>query len=93
MYEVCLAKRKQNCFNEAFVDVLVNSAVCLRQLGKIGKAIERMMSAIEISKDLQSTKIILDDYHLFLAKLHFENADFRQAYKNYLLTYKMRKKI
>jgi DNA phosphorothioation-dependent restriction protein DptG len=69
---------------------LVNSAVCLRQLGKISKAIERMMSAIEISKDLQSSKIVVDDYYLFLAKLYLENADFKLAYKNYLITYKMR---
>lgn len=48
------------------------------------------MSAIEISKDLQSSKIVVDDYYLFLAKLYLENADFKLAYKNYLITYKMR---
>lgn len=70
MHNICLSIRKKNCLNEAFVDVLVNSSICMRELGKIREAIERMTSAIEISKDLKKNQeTMVDDYHLFLAKL------------------------
>lgn len=39
MFEICLKIRKQNCLNEAYVDVLINSAICSRYLGKITIAI------------------------------------------------------
>lgn len=95
MYEICLSIRKQNCLNEAFVDVLVNSAICMRELGMIKQAIQRVRFALQISKDLKKNEdgSILDEYHLLLAKLQLEDADFPAAYKNFQITYKLRSNL
>lgn len=78
MYQICEKIRKQNCLNEGYVDVLVNSAVCMNHLGRIKPAIEKMNAAIEISKDLKkTTEAVIDEYHLFLAKLLLQNGQFK----------------
>ena len=38
-YNTCLNLRKKNSLNQGYVDVLINSAICLRQIGKIKHAI------------------------------------------------------
>lgn len=94
MYEICEKIRRQNCLNEGYVDVLVNSAICMHHLGQVKTAISKMEIAIEISKDLKkTTEAVIDEYHLLLAKLYVLNGEFKMAYKNYLIAYKMRSEL
>ena len=53
-----------------------------------------MRTVVEISKDLgASQQDKIDEYYLFLSKLCLENGDFRDAYKNFVLTYKLREDL
>ena len=93
-YNICLNIRKKNALNQGYVDVLINSAICLRQIGKIKQAIERTATAIQIYRDLsKNDENNIDNYYLLLAKLHLENADLHEAYVNYLTVYKMRQRF
>ena len=75
-YGYCISMRGKNVLNEAYVDVLVNFAVCQREMCKHEEAAKNMEFAIEIYKDISITRERLSDFYLFLWKVYLEEAEF-----------------
>ena len=74
--------------NEGFVDTLINTSICLRQLGKLGEACEKASYALQVYRDsaLKNEKTE-NEYILLLAKLQLENGEFEESYENYFKCY------
>jgi tetratricopeptide (TPR) repeat protein len=70
-YDKCIEIRKKNVYNGGLIDAIVNSAICLKELCQYDLAIQRIKTAIQITKDIFEDCPQIDDFHLFLAKLYF----------------------
>lgn len=71
-------------YNGGLIDAMVNSAICLKEVCEYNGAIQRIKTAIQITKDIFEDSNEIDDYYLLLGKLYFEMGDFKNAYQNYL---------